>query len=55
MEIRQAVESRGLSEVHWTMKAEAVEYHESLSIYNKERSAEIIVPTNSNKEIAFAM
>jgi len=55
MEIRQAVESRGLSEVHWTMKAEAAEYHESLSIYNKERSAEIIEPTNSNKEVAFAM
>lgn len=37
-EIRHAVEQRGLSEVHWTMKAEATEYHETLSIYNKEKN-----------------
>ncbi|MFQ2165405.1 DUF4041 domain-containing protein [Aeromonas hydrophila] len=38
-EIRNAVEQRGLSEVHWTMKAEAAEYFETLSIYNKESVA----------------
>lgn len=54
IEIRQAVESRGLSEVHWTMKAEAAEYNESLSIYNKERASEL-KGSVTNKEVAFAM
>jgi chromosome segregation ATPase len=30
--IKQAVEQHGISEVHWTMKAEAVEYRETLAI-----------------------
>ncbi|GAA3719712.1 DUF4041 domain-containing protein [Oceanisphaera sediminis] len=34
-EIRQAVEQQGINEVHWTMKAEAAEYRESLSITKK--------------------
>ena len=37
-EIRHAVEQLDSSEVHWTMKAEAAEYRESHSIYNKESS-----------------
>lgn len=54
IDIRHAVETRGLSEVHWTMKAEAVEYHESLSIYKKERALETreII---SDKEAAVAV
>lgn len=31
-EIRQAVEQQGINDIHWTMKAEAIEYRESLSI-----------------------
>lgn len=54
IEIRQSVESRGLSEVHWTMKAEAAEYHESLSIYNKERTFDS-KESIDNKEVSFAM
>lgn len=34
-EIRQAVEQQGMNETHWTMKAEAAEYRESLSISRK--------------------
>ena len=30
--IRQAVKDQGISDIHWTMKADAVEYHESLAI-----------------------
>lgn len=54
IDIRHAVETRGLSEVHWTMKAEAVEYHESLSIYKKERALET-KEIISDKEAAFAV
>ncbi len=34
-EIKQAVQQQNLTEVHWTMKAEAAEYRESLAIENK--------------------
>ncbi|WP_273205814.1 hypothetical protein [Marinobacter subterrani] len=34
--IRQAVEQQGMNEIHWTMKAEAAEYRESLSISRKQ-------------------
>lgn len=54
VDIRHAVETRGLSEVHWTMKAEAVEYHESLSIYKKERALETKEIISDN-EAAFAV
>lgn len=36
-EIRQAVEQQGIKEVHWTMKAEAAEYRESLSIAKNQK------------------
>ncbi|MFB9847675.1 DUF4041 domain-containing protein [Oceanisphaera arctica] len=36
-EIRQAVEQQGMNEAHWTMKAEATEYRESLSISKKQK------------------
>ena len=36
-EIRQAVEQQGINEVHWTMKAEAAEYRESLSIAKNQK------------------
>lgn len=36
-QIREAVENYGLNEVHWTMKADAAEYFETLSILNKEK------------------
>ncbi|OHY82741.1 DUF4041 domain-containing protein [Marinobacter sp. AC-23] len=35
-EIRQAAEQQGMNEIHWTMKAEAAEYRESLSISRKQ-------------------
>ncbi|SDI04970.1 protein of unknown function [Vibrio xiamenensis] len=41
-EVRQAVEDNGITDVHWTMKAEAAEYRESLSI-EKEQKAELVV------------
>lgn len=31
-EIKQMIESKGLAEIHWTMKAQAIEYRESLAI-----------------------
>lgn len=34
-EIRQAVEKNGMNEIHWTMKAEALEYRESIIIAEK--------------------
>jgi chromosome segregation ATPase len=34
-EIKQAVQQQNLTEVHWTMKAEAAEYRESLAIESK--------------------
>lgn len=53
-EIRHAVEQRGLSEVRWTMKAEAAEYHETLSIYNKE-SGVVSPPNVTTKELEMAV
>lgn len=35
-DIRKAVETEGVEDVHWTMKAEAAEYRESISIRNAE-------------------
>lgn len=35
-EIRQAAEQHDMNEIHWTMKAEAAEYRESLSISSKQ-------------------
>lgn len=35
--IRQAIEQHGVQEVHWTMKAEAAEYRESLAIQQKQQ------------------
>ncbi|MGF1710104.1 DUF4041 domain-containing protein [Vibrio kagoshimensis] len=40
-EVKQAVEQQGLNEVHWTMKAEAAEYRESIAI-EKEQQAEAV-------------
>lgn len=40
-EVKQAVEQQGLNEVHWTMKAEAAEYRESLAI-EKEQQTEAV-------------
>ena len=31
-DIKETVESQGFNEIHWTMKAEAAEYRESLAI-----------------------
>ena len=36
-EVKQAVEVNGILDVHWTLKAEAAEYRESLSIENNMR------------------
>ncbi len=44
-QIREAVEDFGLKEVHWTMKAHAAEYFETLSIQNKEK--ELTLPVNT--------
>ncbi len=38
-EVKQAVEQQGLNEVHWTLKAEAAEFRESLSIERKQQAA----------------
>ncbi|WP_210437632.1 GIY-YIG nuclease family protein [Vibrio crassostreae] len=40
-EVKQAVEQQGLDEVHWTLKAEAAEFRESLAI-EKEQQAEAV-------------
>ncbi|WP_416352510.1 DUF4041 domain-containing protein [Vibrio coralliirubri] len=40
-EVKQAVEQQGLDEVHWTLKAEAAEYRESLAI-EKEQQVEAV-------------
>ncbi|ELB2918750.1 DUF4041 domain-containing protein [Vibrio parahaemolyticus] len=40
-EIKQAVEHHGVTDVHWTLKAEAAEYRESLAI-EKEQQAEAV-------------
>lgn len=39
-EIKQAVEKNGISDVHWTLKADAAEYRESLAI-EKEQQEEV--------------
>ena len=40
-EIKQAVEHHGVTDVHWTLKADAAEYRESLAI-EKEQQAEAV-------------
>lgn len=40
-EVKQAVEQQGLNEVHWTLKAEAAEFRESLAI-EKEQQTEAV-------------
>lgn len=40
-EVKQAVEQQGLNEVHWTLKADAAEYRESLAI-SKEQQTEAV-------------
>ncbi|PMN10084.1 DUF4041 domain-containing protein [Vibrio lentus] len=37
-EVKQAVEQQGLDEVHWTLKAEAAEYRESLAIEREQQT-----------------
>ena len=37
-EIKQAVEQQGVSDVHWTLKAEAAEYRESIAIAKEQLS-----------------
>ncbi|MFI8620887.1 DUF4041 domain-containing protein [Marinomonas sp. NPDC078689] len=43
-EIKAAVESQGKTEVHWTMKAEAQEYRESLAIGTQQTNQKQSVP-----------
>lgn len=40
-EIRQVVEQQNLSDVHWTMKAEAAEYRESLAIEKAQQEHDV--------------
>lgn len=40
-EIKQAVQQQNLTEVHWTMKAEAAEYRESLAIESKLKTEKV--------------
>jgi len=40
-EVKQAIEQQGLNEVHWTLKAEAAEYRESLAI-ERDQEAEAV-------------
>ncbi|MEK0161888.1 DUF4041 domain-containing protein [Pseudoalteromonas piscicida] len=40
-EIRQVVEQQNLSDVHWTMKAEAAEYRESLAIEKAQKEHDV--------------
>lgn len=40
-EIKQMVEQQGVTEVHWTMKADATEYRESLSIEAAQKEEEV--------------
>lgn len=47
-DVRQAVEDSGVTDVHWTLRAEAADYRESLSIERKREE------TFQNKEEAFA-
>lgn len=39
-EIKQAVEQNGVTDVHWTLKAEAAEYRESLAIAKEQQAEE---------------
>jgi len=41
-EIKQMVELKGITEVHWTMKAEATEYRESLSITEAKKKDNVV-------------
>ncbi|PMM82717.1 ATPase [Vibrio breoganii] len=38
-EVKQAVEQQGLDQVHWTLKAEATEFRESLAIEREQQTA----------------
>lgn len=40
-EIKQMVDLKGVTEVHWTMKAEAAEYRESLAIAEAEKKSRV--------------
>ena len=40
-EIKQTVEQHNLSDVHWTLKAEAAEYRESLAIEKEQQAAAV--------------
>lgn len=40
-EIKQMVDQQGVTEVHWTMKAEATEYRESIAIEAAQREVEV--------------
>lgn len=40
-EIKQMVEQQGVTEVHWTMKAEAAEYRESLAIDTAQKEEQV--------------
>ena len=40
-EIKQMVDQQGVTEVHWTMKAEATEYRESIAIEAAQREEEV--------------
>ncbi|WP_249930567.1 DUF4041 domain-containing protein [Vibrio diabolicus] len=40
-EIKQAVEHHGVTDVHWTLKAEAAEYRESLAIEKEQQAAAV--------------
>jgi hypothetical protein len=42
-DIRQAVEERGLNEIHWTMKAEAAEYRETQSVAKKQQASVMVM------------
>lgn len=42
-DIKKAIEGNGLSDIHWTMKAEATEYRESLSLLKKEQTVRELV------------
>ncbi|MEV3833521.1 DUF4041 domain-containing protein [Aeromonas allosaccharophila] len=42
-DIKKAIEGHGLSDIHWTMKAEATEYRESLSLLKKEQTVRELV------------
>ncbi|QTL93851.1 DUF4041 domain-containing protein [Aeromonas jandaei] len=42
-DIRKTIEGHGIHDIHWTMKAEATEYRESLSLLNKAQTTKELV------------